>query len=282
MHCIFITGPTASGKSAAAVTLARQLGQCHIISADSRQIYRRMPITTAVPSADERAGITHHLLEALNPEEYYSAARFEQDALAIINTLAAQGHDRVIVCGGSILYIRALLHGLDDLPDISPQVRTQCLDFYHTQGLEALQAEIRRLDPLYWQQADRSVRQNHRRLIHALEIITQTGGQPLSGLRTGQPKPRPFTSELRRIDLPRPQLFDRINRRVDLMVAQGMEQEARSLLPLRRLNALNTVGFKEWFAHFDGLLDRTTAIERIKKNTRVFAKKQLTLLTHLN
>lgn len=239
-----------------------------------------MPITTAVPTPDERQGIVHHLLETLDPTDYYSAARFEQDALGIIASLTAQGHDRVIVCGGSILYIHALMHGLDDIPDISDSVRQECIDFYRTHGLEALQQRIASLDPHYWAQADDSVRRNHRRLIHALEIIIQSG-QPLSTLRTGRHKPRPFQSELHIVSHDRSILFQRINRRVDLMVAQGMEQEARALLPLRHCNSLNTVGFKEWFTHFDGHLSRTDTIERIKKNTRVFAKKQLTLLKNL-
>ncbi len=273
MKVIVLTGPTASGKSALAVKWAQQWG-CEIISADSRQVYRHMPVCTAVPTPAERAGITHHLLEFLEPTDYYSAARFEEDALRIIADLTARGHDRAIVCGGSMMYIDALTRGLDLLPTISPEVRQQTLDFFRREGIDAVRAELRRLDPAYFAQADPN---NHRRLIHALEIIRQSG-QPVSALRTGQAKPRPFEIEKFAIEMPRDILFDRINRRVDAMVAAGLEDEARALLPLRHENALNTVGFKELFAYFDGTMDRLTAIERIKKNTRVYAKKQLTWL----
>lgn len=274
MKVIVITGPTASGKSALAVDLAQELG-CEIISADSRQIFRHIPITTAVPTAEERARATHHLVEQLELDEYYSAARFEEDALSLIADMEARGLDRCVVCGGSMMYIDALTKGLDLLPTISPQVREETLRFFNDQGIEAVRQELQRLDPEYYATVDLN---NHRRLIHALEIIRESGSK-VSRLRTGRPKPRPFEIEKRIIELPREVLFSRINARVDRMVADGMEQEARSLYHLRHLNSLNTVGFKEMFAYFDGLMDRTTAIERIKKNTRVYAKKQLTWLS---
>ncbi|MBD5372458.1 MAG: tRNA (adenosine(37)-N6)-dimethylallyltransferase MiaA [Bacteroides sp.] len=273
MKVIVLTGPTASGKSALAVKWAQQWG-CEIISADSRQVYRHMPICTAVPTAEERALVPHHLIEFLEPADYYSAACFEEDSLQLIAEMERRGMDRVIVCGGSMMYIDALTRGLDSLPTISPEVRAETLQFFEDKGIEAVRAELQRLDPKYYAEADL---QNHRRLIHALEIIRQSG-RPVSELRTGQRKPRPFEIEKYAIDLPREELFDRINRRVDSMVSAGLEEEARRLLPLRGENALNTVGFKEMFAWFDGLMDRTTAIERMKKNTRVYAKKQLTWL----
>lgn len=273
MKVIVLTGPTASGKSALAVKWAHEWG-CEIISADSRQVYRHMPICTAIPSLAEREGITHHLLEFLEPAEYYSAACFEEDSLRLIADMERRGMDRVIVCGGSMMYIDALTRGLDELPTISPEVRQETLCFFESEGIEAVRAELQRLDPKYYAEADPH---NHRRLIHALEIIRQSG-RPVSELRTGQTKRRPFEIEKYAIERPREELFDRINRRVDAMVSAGLEEEARSLLLLRNENALNTVGFKEMFAWFDGLMDRTTAIERIKKNTRVYAKKQLTWL----
>lgn len=273
MQVIVITGSTASGKSALAVELAERLG-CEIISADSRQVYRHMPICTAVPSVEERRGIPHHLLEFLEPTAYYSAAEFEADALRLIADMESRGHERVIVCGGSMMYIDALTRGLDDLPTISPDVRAEALRFFEREGIEGVRAELERLDPEYLAQADPH---NHRRLVHALEIIRQSGYK-VSLLRTGRRKPRPFVVRKFAIERSREELFDRINRRVDAMVAAGLEDEARALLPLRAENALNTVGFKEMFALFDGLMDRDTAIARMAKNTRVYAKKQLTWL----
>lgn len=273
MKVIIITGPTASGKSAMAVDLAERLG-CEIISADSRQIYRHVPITTAVPSAEERARVRHHLIEELELDEYYSAARFEEDALKLIEEMERNGHDRCIICGGSMMYIDALTRGLDLLPTISESIRNETLRFFQQQGIEAVREELQRLDPEYYAIADPN---NHRRLVHALEIIRESG-KKVSELRTGKPKERPFEIEKRIIELPREILFERINTRVDRMVADGMIEEARALYPMRHLNSLNTVGFKELFASFDGALDLPTAIERIKKNTRVYAKKQMTWL----
>lgn len=273
MTVTVITGPTASGKSAYAVDLAERLG-CEIISADSRQIYRHIPITTACPTAEERARVRHHLVECLELDEYYSAARFEEDALRLIADMEARGLEHCVVVGGSMMYIDALTRGLDVLPTISDAVRAETLRFFQQQGIEAVRAELRRLDPEYYAQADPA---NHRRLVHALEIIRESG-QKVSVLRTGRPKPRPFAIKKYAIEMPREQLFARINARVGRMVADGMEQEARALYHLRHLNSLNTVGFKEMFAMFDGLMDRPTAIARIAKNTRVYAKKQLTWL----
>lgn len=273
MTVIIITGPTASGKSEIAVQVAEALG-CEIISADSRQIYRRMPVTTAVPSVADRNRVRHHLVESLDPEEYYSASRFEEDALRLIADMERRGLNHCVVCGGSMMYIDALTRGLDELPSISDEVRTETLRFFQENGIEAVRAELAKLDPAYLAQADPA---NHRRLVHALEIIRESG-LPLSELRTGKTKTRPFAIKKFAIERTRQELFERINLRVEQMITDGMENEARALLPLRHLNALNTVGFKEMFAMFDGILDRTTAIERLKKNTRVYAKKQLTWL----
>lgn len=273
MTVIIITGPTASGKSAIALEVAEALG-CEIISADSRQIYRHMPITTAVPTIAERARVKHHLVEALEPDNYYSASCFEADALRLISDMEQRGMKYCVVCGGSMMYIDALTKGLDELPTISDSVREETLRFYNENGIEAVRNELRKLDPIYFQEADPD---NHRRLIHALEIIRESG-RPVSELRTGKIKTRPFAMKKFAIERSRQELFERINNRVDEMIANGMETEARNLYPLRHLNSLNTVGFKEMFAMFDGIFDRTTAIERLKKNTRVYAKKQLTWL----
>ena len=269
-----VTGPTASGKTAAAINLAESLG-CEIISADSRQIYRHIPITTACPTPEELARVPHHLVQSLELTDYYSAACFEQDALRLIADMESRGLDQVVVCGGSMMYINALLVGLDELPTISESVRAETLDFFLSEGIEGVRRELQRLDPAYLAQADTN---NHRRLVHALEIIRQSGS-PVSALRTGRRKQRPFRVRLSVLEPPRAELFDRINRRVEKMVADGMVDEARGVYHLRHLNSLNTVGFKELFAYFDGVWDLPTAIARIQKNTRVYAKKQLTYLS---
>ncbi|MBD5326649.1 MAG: tRNA (adenosine(37)-N6)-dimethylallyltransferase MiaA [Bacteroides sp.] len=269
-----VTGPTASGKTVAAINLAESLG-CEIISADSRQIYRHIPITTACPTPEELARVPHHLVQSLELTDYYSAACFEQDALRLIADMESRGLDQVVVCGGSMMYINALLVGLDELPTISESVRAETLDFFQREGIEGVRRELQRLDPAYLAQADPN---NHRRLVHALEIIRQSGS-PVSALRTGRRKQRPFRVRLSVLEPPRAELFDRINRRVEKMVADGMVDEARNVYPLRNLNSLNTVGFKELFAYFDGVWDLPTAIARIQKNTRVYAKKQLTYLS---
>lgn len=276
MEVNVVIGPTASGKTAAAIELAQHLG-CEIISADSRQIFRGIPITTAAPTAEELAAVPHHLVGILELDDYYSAARFEEDALRLIADMERRGLEQVVVCGGSMMYINALLNGLDELPTISDQVRAETLQFYQQQGLDGLRAELQRLDPEYMAEADPN---NHRRLIHALEIIRESG-MPVSFLRTGRRKDRPFSVRMHVLNPPRAELFDRINRRVELMVEQGMVDEARSVYHLRHLNSLNTVGFKELFAYFDGVWDLPTAIARIQKNTRVYAKKQLTYLAKM-
>lgn len=273
MHLTVITGPTASGKSAVAVEVARAL-DCDIISADSRQIYRGIPIITAAPTAEQLATVTHHLVGTLELDSYYSAARFEEDALHIIAHMERRGCRHVVVCGGSMMYVDALLHGLDKLPTISADVRARVLALYQQGGLEALRHTLSRLDPDYLRQADPA---NHRRLIHAIEISMEAG-VPYSTLRTGTRRERPFTAAKFAISLPREELFARINARVVQMDAAGMEQEARAVYHLRHLNSLNTVGFKEMFAYFDGTMDRATALARLAKNTRVYAKKQLTWL----
>ncbi|MCM1293200.1 MAG: tRNA (adenosine(37)-N6)-dimethylallyltransferase MiaA [Bacteroides sp.] len=269
---IVITGPTGSGKTALAIELAEQL-HCEILSADSRQIYRGIPITTAAPSPEELTRVKHHFIATLPLDAYYSAAVYEEQALATLNSLFASS-DYAIMCGGSMMYIDAVTRGIDNLPTISDEIRTYATNLYLTEGIDRLRHEVERIDPDYYVHADIN---NHKRLIHALEISLQAG-VPYSSLRTGQITQRPFRIIRFAISMPRPMLFDRINRRVLQMVDNGMIEEARSVYHLRHLNSLNTVGFKEMFAHFDGLMDLPTAIARIQKNTRVYAKKQLTWL----
>ena len=273
-HVIVITGPTGSGKSTLAVEVAQHLN-CHIISADSRQIYRDVPISTAVPTVEEKASVPHHLLEVLALDEYYNAANFETDALHLIDEAAARGDKNIIVCGGSMMYIDALLYGLDDLPTISDEVRRRVKEMYAAIGLEGLIAYLGNLDAISLERVDRG---NPRRVMHAVELCLQTGKRASDFL--GKKKAlRPFSYSKYVLDRPREELFNRINLRVDKMVKDGMEEEALRLYHLRHLNSLNTIGFKEWFAYFDGKMDRETAIARIAKNTRVYAKKQLTWLS---
>ncbi|MDE6073324.1 MAG: tRNA (adenosine(37)-N6)-dimethylallyltransferase MiaA [Muribaculaceae bacterium] len=269
---IVITGPTASGKTSVAVELAKKLG-CDVISADSRQIFRQIPIGTATPGADEMQGVTHHFIACRDLDQYYSAATFEADVLALLPKLW-ETNDYAIMCGGSMMYVDAVVNGIDDLPDISPAIRQHAASIYRDGGIEAIRAQLQILDPDYYEQVDIN---NHKRLVHAVEICLQAG-KPYSSLRTGQRKTRDFHILKFAIDIDRSELFDRINRRVDMMIEQGLEEEARHVYPLRHLNSLNTVGYKEMFALFDGIMDRPTAIARLQKNTRVYAKKQITWL----
>jgi len=269
---IVITGPTGSGKTALAVDFAARHG-CDIISADSRQIYRGIPIGTAAPTPEQLAAVPHHFVGIFDLDRQYSAAQYEADVLELLPRLWEKNPVQVM-CGGSMMYIDAVCNGIDDLPTISEAVRRRVLDLYEAEGLEGVRRRLRDLDPISYKRVDAP---NPRRNIHALEICIEAGA-PASTLLTGRKKERPFDIEKYCIDLPRDVLFSRINARVDAMVADGLEEEARSVYHLRHLNSLNTVGYKEMFAYFDGVMDRATAIARIAKNTRVYAKKQMTWL----
>lgn len=269
---IVITGPTAVGKTRVAIELARAL-ECDIINADSRQIYRNIPICTAAPTAQEQAMAKHHFVEFRELDEYYSAAQYEADVMRLLPSLW-QHNDYAVMCGGSMMYVDAVCRGIDEIPNISDDLRDRVLRDLENLGLEGLLAELEIVDPEYYAQVDKC---NTRRVVHAIEICRQTG-VPYSSLRTGQVKQRDFNIVKIGLNMERTLLFDRINRRVDIMMEQGLEQEARNVYHLRHLNSLNTVGMKEMFAHFDGTMDFITARERIKKNTRVYAKKQLTWL----
>lgn len=269
---VVVTGPTASGKTSLATDLACRYGS-EIISADSRQIYKDLPIGTAAPSPEERSRAHHYLVGCKNLDEYYSAACFETDALAILPSIW-QKSSVAIVCGGSMMYVDALLHGIDQMPTVSESTRSYVLRLYEQQGLDAVAAQLAILDPEYHEMVDR---QNTRRVLHALEICLEAG-VPYSSLRTGQTRKRPFRAIKMAINQPRETLFERINARVGRMIADGLEDEARHAWSLGNFNSLNTVGYKEMKQYFDGSMDRETAIARIGKNTRVYAKKQLTWL----
>lgn len=267
---IIITGPTGSGKTDLSINIARELG-CHILSADSRQIYRAIPIGTAAPSPQQLDAVPHHFVATLELNEYYSAARYEADVMSLLPELW-RDNDYAVMCGGSMMYIDAVVNGIDELPDISPEIRAQAMEIYTSQGIEGLRTALRDIDPEYYGMVDLN---NHKRMVHAIEISMQAG-VPYSSLRTGAKKSRPFRILKFAYQYDREALFNRINARVDKMMEQGLEAEARSVYHLRHLNALNTVGYKEMFAYFDGIMDYDTAVARIAKNTRVYAKKQIT------
>ncbi len=267
---VVITGPTGVGKSDTAVWLARELN-AEIISADSRQLYRDIPIGTAAPTAEQMAEVKHHFVGTLSLEEYYSAAQFEDDVMQLLPQLFARS-PYVVMCGGSMMYVDAVCKGIDNIPTISDEIRREVVERFERDGAEAMREELRRLDPIYYNQVDLK---NHKRVIHAVEICLQAG-RPYSELRTNSVKQRPFRILKIGLNLPREQLFDRINRRVEKMIEAGLVDEARRFYPQRHLNSLNTVGYKELFAWMDGTMDYDTAVARIQKNTRVYAKKQLT------
>lgn len=270
---IIVTGPTGSGKTELAIQIAESL-HTEIVSADSRQIYRGIPIGTAAPTPDELSRVKHHFVNILNLDEYYSAARYEEEALPLLNQLW-EANDFVVMCGGSMMYIDAITNGIDELPTISDDIRRHVMDLYAEGGLDALHKKLQEIDPVFLTTADPN---NHRRLMHAIEITMQAG-VPCSSLRTGKKKERPFRAIKFAIGFSREEIFNRINLRVDKMIAAGLEEEAKRVYPLRHYNSLNTVGYKELFAMFDGIMDRDTAIPRIAKNTRVYAKKQLLWLS---
>lgn len=266
---VIVTGPTGSGKTGLAIEIATRLG-CDIVSADSRQIYRGIPIGTAAPTPEQLAAVRHHFVGILDLDQYYSAAVYEEQVMNLLPQLWEKG-DYVVMCGGSMMYIDAITRGIDELPTISDAIRARAMEIYTRGGLAALREELQRLDPDYLATADLN---NHRRLVHAIEICLQAG-VPYSSLRTGEAKERPFRIVKMAINHSRENLFNRINARVDAMIAEGFEQEAAAVYHLRHLNSLNTVGYKELFAMMDGTMTRETAIPRIAKNTRVYAKKQL-------
>ena len=267
---LVITGPTAVGKTKLTIELARHF-RTPIINADSRQLFREMLIGTAAPTQDELRMARHEFVGTLGLEDYYSASMFEQDVLTFLD-----GHyksaDMALMSGGSMMYIDAVCNGIDDIPTIRDDIRQLMKQRLHDEGLEALCEELRRLDPEHYEVVDRK---NTRRVVHALEICHQTG-LTYTSFRTRQKKERPFHIVKIGLNRPREELYERINLRVDRMMEQGLLEEARQLYPMRHLNALNTVGYKELFAYMDGVWPLDEAVERIKGNTRRYARKQLT------
>lgn len=267
---LVVVGPTGSGKTDLSIRLALHYG-APILSTDSRQVYRGMPIGTAQPSADQLQAIEHHFIASHDLTDNLNCGEYEVQALARLEELFAD-HDWVVAVGGSGLYVRALCEGMDDLPQADEPLRRELERRLAEEGLGALAEELRELDPEYCRTADLN---NPVRVMRALEVCLQTH-IPYSRQRTGERRPRPFEIVKIGIDLPRDVLYDRINRRVDRMLADGLEAEARALYPYRELNALKTVGYREFFDYFDGRIGYDEAVELIKRNSRRYAKRQLT------
>jgi len=267
---IVLVGPTGVGKTALSIHLAQQLNTC-IVSSDSRQLYKELVIGTAAPTLEEQKAAPHHFIGTLSLTDNYSAAQYEVDAMKLLQKLFIQ-KDYVILSGGSMLYIDALCNGIDDIPSVDAETRAHLLKRYEKEGLERLCDELRIIDPDYYAIVDQK---NHKRVIHALEIYYITG-KTFTSFRKKTIKQRPF--EIIKIGLKREreELYTRINQRVDQMIADGLIEEARSVFSQRHLNSLNTVGYKELFAYFDGTCDLAFAIEKIKQHSRVYSKKQMT------
>lgn len=267
---VVLLGPTGVGKTALSLDLARRL-TAEIVSADSRQVYREIPIGTAAPSVEELAAVPHHLIGHRSIHDSYSAGAYECDALATIERLHRQ-YSTVLVSGGSMMYIDALCRGIDPVPDVDPEVRQGVWRRYEAEGLEGILGELRHLDPAYYARVDK---RNYKRVLHGYEVYLSSG-RPLSAFHSGAVALRPWRIIKVGLRRERDELYDRINRRVLAMIDAGLEDEARAVYPYRHLNALNTVGYKELFAYFDGSIDRAEAIRQIQRNSRIYARKQMT------
>ena len=265
-----VIGPTGIGKTDYAIQLAQKY-DCPILNADSRQLYRDIPIGTAAPTAEEQARVKHYFVGTLDLNDYYSAAQYEHDALLLMEELF-KTHDTLVMSGGSMMYVDAVCKGIDDIPTVDEDTRALLKQRYETEGLEPLVAELRLLDPAYYDVCDK---RNPKRVVHALEICYMTG-RTFTSFRVRREVQRPFRIEKIGLQRPREILFERINRRVDNMVEQGLLDEARRVFPFRCCNSLNTVGYKELFHYFDGDWELEFALEKIRRNSRVYAKKQMT------
>lgn len=268
---IVLLGPTAVGKTELSICIAQNLG-ADIISADSRQIFREIPIVTAAPTQDLLDKLKHHFIASHSIKDSYGARAFEDDVIKLLeNNLFAKNNIQ-LMSGGSMMYIDAVCKGIDDIPDVDPKIREQVYQRYETEGLQNILAELKNLDPIYYEKVDHF---NYKRVLHGYEICLSTK-KPYSSFLLGEKKKRNF--DIIKIGLmrDRSELFARINQRVDTMISEGLIDEARSVYPYKELNSLNTVGLKELFLHFDGKISLDEAIRLIKKNSRVYARKQMT------
>jgi tRNA dimethylallyltransferase len=267
---LLLLGPTGVGKTEWSIRLATTLN-APVVSADSRQVYRGMQIATAAPTPEQQKQIPHFFVGELSPETCYSASAYEQDVLSLLKELFVE-QPVVILSGGSMMYIDAVCKGMDELPTVDETLRFELQELYQREGLDPIRQQLKILDPVFYNQVDLK---NPKRVIHALEICLMAG-KPYSTLRTNPGKKRPFRIMKIGFTRDREELYDRINRRVDAMVEEGLVEEARGFYPLRHLNALNTVGYKELFRFFDGDWSLEQAIEKIKQHSRNYARKQLT------
>ncbi len=267
---IVLVGPTCVGKTDLSINIARYFG-CEIISADSRQFFREMKIGTAIPSNRQLAEIKHHFIRFLSIKDYYSSSLFERDVLKLLSTLFIK-NNVALMTGGSGMYIDAVCYGIDDIPDVDPRVREKYIGKYKDEGIHGLRLALKLLDPEHYENIDLK---NPKRILRALEICESTG-RPYSSFLTNQKRERDFTIIKIGIERPRDELYNRINHRVDEMIRNGLEKEAESLVSMKDFNALNTVGYKEFFDYFEGKSTREEAIDLIKRNTRRYAKRQMT------
>ncbi len=267
---LVLIGPTGIGKTELSLSIAETFG-CEIISADSRQLYADLKIGTAAPTVEQLARVPHHFVGMLQLQDYYSAAQYEAEVLELLPRLFA-ANNMVLLTGGSMMYVDAVCDGIDEIPTVDTATRAFVMKKYEEEGLEVLCQELLRLDPEHYAEVDLK---NHRRVIHALEVCYMTG-VAFSSFRTRTRKERPFRIVKIGLRREREDLFARINARVEQMMTDGLLDEALRMLPYRDCNSLNTVGYKELFAYFDGKMTLEEAVEKIKRNTRVYAKKQMT------
>lgn len=269
-NLLVIIGPTGVGKTELSLRIAENFGT-EIVSADSRQLYANLKIGTAAPTPEELQRVPHHFIGTLQLTDYYSAAQYEEDALKLLDHLF-QTKDVVILTGGSMMYVDAVCKGIDDIPTVDEETRKTLLERYEKEGLEQLCAELKLLDPDYYKIVDLK---NHKRVIHALEICYMTG-KTYTSFRTQEKKTRPFRMIKIGLTRDREELYARINQRVDIMMKQGLLDEVKQVYPYRQLNSLNTVGYKELFNYLDGEWELPFAIDKIKQNSRIYSRKQMT------
>lgn len=268
-NLIVLLGPTGVGKTNLSLRLA-EYWNCPIISSDSRQVYKNLTVGTAAPTPEQLGRAKHYMISTLDVQDYYSASEFEQDCLNLINNEINSSH--IIMSGGSMMYIDAICKGIDDIPTIDENLRKDIYQLYETQGLEPIRAQLKILDPTFYNQVDLK---NYKRVIHALEVCLMTG-KPYSSFRTNSIKKRPFNIIKIGLTRNRDELYARISARTDEMIKNGLIEEALKLYPLRHLNSLNTVGYKELFKYFDGEWSLEFAIDKIKQSTRIYSRKQMT------
>jgi tRNA dimethylallyltransferase len=269
-NCIIVSGPTAVGKTAYAIELAHKFNT-EIVSADSRQCFKELNIGVAKPSPEQLKDVHHYFIDSHSIHEKVNAKVFEEYALRAVDTIF-KNHDTAIIVGGTGLYLKAFMHGLDDLPEIDDELRNELRESYELNGITWLQQEIKQSDPLFFEKGEM---QNPQRMLRALEVKKSTG-QSILQYRSGNKTERGFEINNLLLEIPRDQLYERINHRVDLMIAEGLVAEAEKLFDYRHLNALQTVGYQEIFQYMEGRMSLPEAIDTIKKNTRQFAKRQMT------